>query len=449
MSTKSTSFTQSTSGISTPPVPDGQTGLRALRAMIEQKSPLAALEIFHRTLGDVFQINLPGFRPIVLVGPEANRFVLVDHRDELRWRSEEDPITKLLRQGLLVIDGEQHDTLRRLMTPAFHRRMLPGYVEAMGRYTDQVSAAWPENKPIDMLDQIRCIALLILVDTMFGVDFTPEMGRLWPAVLRTLRYISPGLWVVWPAMPRPGYTRALQQLDSYLYEIIRSRRTSQPDNSGDLLGLLVSRPELSDDLIRDQLFTMLVAGHDTSTALLVWAVYLLGLHPDIAARAQTEVDGVLGHNAPTLETISRLTYLDQVVNETMRLYPPLHLGNRLAAVDLDFQGYRLPAGSRIMYSPFLTHRQPEYWPDPTRFNPERFNPTESQHRPPYSFVPFGGGPRICLGAAFAQVEAKVILAQILQHFHLKLVQSRVHLHMGVTLEPRPGVMVQLRRRAGN
>ena len=430
----------------TPPVPDGQTGLRALRAMIRQKSPLAALQVFHQTLGDIFQINLPGFKPIVLVGPAANRFVLVDHREELLWRWEQDPITKLLRQGLLVIDGEQHDALRRLMTPAFHRRMLARYVEAMGRYTDQISATWPEHEPVDMLDQIRRIALLILVDTMFGVDFTPEMKRLWPAVLRTLRYIGPGLWILWPGMPRPRYKRALRQLDEYLYELIRLRRAGSQPETDDLLGLLVAAPELSDELIRDQLFTMLVAGHDTSTTLLAWAVYMLSQHPDIAARAQAEMDGVLGPDAPTLETLNRLTYLEQVINETMRLYPPLHLGNRRPAVDLEFQGYRLPAGTRLMYSPFLTHRHPTYWPNPTRFDPERFGPAETKSRPPYSFVPFGGGPRICLGAAFAQVEAKVILARILQQFSLKLVQPRVYLHMGVTLEPRPAVMVKLRRR---
>lgn len=432
--------------LSTPPAPDGQTGLRALRAMIEQKTPLAALEIFHQVLGDVFQINLPGFKPIVLVGPAANRFVLVDHRDDLLWRFEQDPITILLRQGLLVIDGEQHDRLRRLMTPAFHRRMLARYVAAMGRYTDQVSAGWPENEPVDMLGQIRRIALLILVDAMFGVDFTPEMKRLWPAVLRTLQYVGPGLWIIWPGMPRPGYSRAWRQLDGYLYELIRRRRAKPQPEAEDLLGLLVATPELSDDLIRDQLFTMLVAGHDTSTALLAWAVYMLSQDPEIAARVQAEADDVLGPEAPTLETLNRLTYLEQVINETMRLYPPLHLGNRRPAVDLEFQGYRLPAGSRLMYSPFLTHRHPAYWPNPTRFDPDRFGPEENNSRPPYSFVPFGGGPRICLGAAFAQVEAKVILARLLQQFSLKLVQPRVHLHMGVTLEPRPGVMVKLRRR---
>jgi cytochrome P450 len=447
MKIKPSSYTQNriVDRASTPPTPDGQTGLRALRAMIQQKSPLAALTVFHQTLGDVFQINLPGFKPIVMVGPEANRFVLVTHRAELRWRSEQDPITKLLRQGLLVIDGEPHDTLRHVMTPAFHRRMLAVYVAAMWRYTDQISATWPENRPIDMLDQIRRMAMLILVGTMFRTDFTPKMERLWPAVLKSLSYISPGAWVIWPGIPRPGYAHALRQLDEYLYEIIRLRRASQ-QVCDDLLGLLVSTQGLSDDLIRDQLFTMLIAGHDTSTALLAWAVYLLGRHPDLAGRAQVEVDAVLGSNIPTLETISQLNYLEQVINETMRLYPPLHLGNRLAAVDVEFQGYHIPAGSRIMYSPFLSHRQPEYWPNPTQFDPERFGPEATKRRPAYTFVPFGGGPRICLGAAFAQVEAKVILARLLQGFNLTLIEPKVHLHMGVTLEPRPGVIMQVQRR---
>ncbi len=428
-----------------PPVATGPVGLRALQAIIRQKSTLAALEVFHQELGDVFRFSLPGFKATVLVGPEANRFVLVTHRDELRWRMEQDPITKLLHQGLLVIDGEQHDILRRLMTPAFHRRMLAQYVETMWRYTDQISATWADDRALDMLDEIRRMAVLILVGTMFKTDFTPELARLYPAVLRSLSYISPGLWLFWPGAPRPGYGRALRQLDHYLYELIRLRRTGEQE-SDDLLGLLVAAPEVSDNLIRDQLFTMLIAGHDTSTALLAWAVYLLGQHPEAAAQAQAEVDAILGEEPPAFETLGQLTYLEQVINETLRLYPPLHLGNRLAAVDLEFQGYHLPAGSRVMYSPYLTQRDPAYWPNPTRFEPERFAPDQSQTRPAYTFVPFGGGARICLGVTFAQVEAKVILARLLQKFDFNLLRPNVHMHMGVTIEPRPGVIMQIRRR---
>ncbi len=427
----------------TAPVPDGPTGLRALRAMLRQQSPLAALELFHHTLGDVFQVNLPGFTPILLVGPEANRFVLVEARDALQWRSEQDPIAKLLNRGLLVIDGEQHDRLRRLMTPAFHRRMLQTYVEAMWQHTDQIGAAWPPQTTIDMLDQMRRVTLLILMKTMFRVDFTPEMERLWGAVLKTLDYIAPGPWLIWPGLVRPGYDRALRQLDDYLRRLIQARR-AVPAPSVDLLGLLVAAPEVSDDLIRDQMFTMLIAGHDTSTVLLAWALYLLGKHPAVQRQAQTEIDRVLGTTPPTFENLNDLAYLSQVINETLRLYPPLHLGLRITTTDLEFQGYHLPQGRRVMYSPYLTHRHPDYWPNPTKFNPDRF--AGKLEQPPYTFVPFGGGPRICLGAAFAQVEAKVILARLLQRFHLTLVEPNVHMHMGVTIEPRPGVMMRVARR---
>jgi cytochrome P450 len=196
------------------------------------------------------------------------------------------------------------------------------------------------------------------------------------------------------------------------------------------------------------MLTMLIAGHDTSTALLGWAFYLLGRQPDVLSQAQAEVDAVLGFTQPDFEHAAYLRYLDNVINEALRLYPPLHIGNRTTALDLEFQGYRIPAGSRVLYSPYLTHRQPQYWPHPEYFDPSRFLPESSHNRPPYSFVPFGGGSRICLGAAFAQIEAKIILARVLQTFHLKLTQPQVHLHMGVTLEPRPGVFMQVRRRRG-
>jgi cytochrome P450 len=432
-----------------PPSPNSQTGWHALQAMVRQRSMLAALQVFQQELGNVFRVNLPGFNPVALVGPEANRFVLVTQRDELRWRAEHDPITRLLRDGLLVIDGDWHDTVRSYMNPAFHRRMLAGYVETMGRYTDQVSAAW-DASPRDMLAEIRRMTLLILVKTMFKVDFGPEMGRLWSAVLRLLAYISPGLWLLWRDVPRPGYARARQQVDQYLYGLIQARREALRaghDEPDDLLGVLLTTPDMSDDLIRDQMLTMLIAGHDTSTALLAWALYLLGRHPAVMIQARTEVEAVLGCNAPTLEHMPHLHYLEQVINEALRLYPPLHIGTRTAAIDLEFQGYGIPAGSRVLYSPYLTHRLPEYWPNPDQFDPERFTPEQTRTCPPYSFVPFGGGSRICIGAAFAQVEAKVILARLLQQFELELVQPKVHLHMGVTLEPRPGVVMRVWRKA--
>jgi cytochrome P450 len=188
---------------------------------------------------------------------------------------------------------------------------------------------------------------------------------------------------------------------------------------------------------------MLIAGHDTSTALLAWALYLLGRHPSILARVQVEVKDVLGQAPPTSETIVGLTCLDQVVKETLRLYPPIHLGMRTAATDLEFQGYGIPAGTRVLYSIYLSQRDPRYWPEPHRFAPDRFTAAQNRARPHYVYLPFGGGPRNCIGFTFAQVEARVVLARIFQRVDLKLLQHNIRVHMGATLEPRPGVLMKV------
>lgn len=443
------------------PTPSAQTGLRALRAMIRERHPLAALQVFHDELGDVFRAQLPGFRPVVMVGPEAARFVLLDARGELRWRNEADPVTHLLRRGVLVVDGEEHDRLRRAMTPALHRRTLDNYVETMVRRADQVMATWPEAGTVDMLVEMRKVALLILWETLYRVDFAPELGRLWDAILGVIRYISPGLWMVWRDAPRPQYRRAMRRMDQYLYRIIRERRAlmveglpqarNLPEAKGpevaheqrDLLGLLLDAG-LDDDLIRDQLLTMLIAGHDTGTAALAWTLYLLGSHPGALGRAQREVDVALGSEPPAPEQVGQLEYLGRVVKESLRLYPPIHLGSRLAAADLEFKGYHIPTGERVIYSIYLTQRHRDYWPDPHCFAPERH--ASGARQVPYSWLGFGGGPRNCIGAGFGLMEVKLVLARLLQCFELTLAERHVHPHMGATLEPRPGVRMQVRRR---
>lgn len=413
--------------------------------MLGERHPLAAMQVFHRNLGDVFRIPLPGFSPVVMVGPQAARFVLVEGRDDLRWRNESDPVTDLLGHGVLVEDGEDHDQLRQIMNPVLHRRMLAGYVDAMIRRTDQIISSWQDRQTVDMLVEMRKIALLILVDTMFQSDLTPEMDRLWKVVLDSIRYISPGIWMFWRGAPRPGYRRSIERMDAYLYRLIQARRGAMERQSGlpdDLLGVLINSG-MQDRLIRDQLLTMLIAGHDTSTALMAWTLYLFGAHPWSLTRAQAEARTVLGEFTPGLDHYPQLTYLGQVIDESLRLYPPIHLGSRLAARDLCYQGYKIPAGERVIYSIYLTQRHPEVWPDPDQFDPDRHAP--GKHKPAYAWLPFGGGPRNCIGSAFGQVEARLVLARILQQVQLELVESRVRPHMGATLEPSPGVHMRVKR----
>jgi cytochrome P450 len=246
-------------------------------------------------------------------------------------------------------------------------------------------------------------------------------------------------------MPRPGYQNAIQEMDQYLFSIIQERRESTK-NYEDLLSDLLGREDMDDDLIRDQMLTMLIAGHDTSTALLSWVLYLLCTHPEVMKKTQEEIALVLGGEKPTIEGINQLHYLDQVIKETLRLYPPIHAANRVAGDDLHVQGCPVSKGTRVMFSYYLTHRDEQVWQDPERFDPERFDRSSSQKVPSFSYLPFGGGPRNCIGAAFAQVEARIILARILQAVDLELVEANISTYMGATLEPRPGVMMRVTQR---
>ncbi len=428
------------------PEPSQLTSLRALRAIIQTRSMLPAMLVFHREVGDVFQFALPGFSPVVLSGAEACHFVLVEAKDDLLWRAEGEPITNLLEQGVLVLDGEAHDRLRRQLQPPLHKQMLSGYSESIVRCTDQITSQWTDTEPVDMLAAMRKIALLVLMDALFDVDYTPELKAQWESVLRLIKYVSPGLWLLWEGMPHPGYKRARQQIDDYWYKIIAERRQHPKENATDMLSVLINSG-LSDEVIRDQLMTMLVAGHDTTTAMLAWGFYLLGQHPEAVARLQAEIDAAIGDQPPNAENTQHLPYLNCFIQESMRLYPPLHFGSRIAARDLEFDGYTIEKGRRILYSIFLTHRHPGLWERPDDFMPERFLPENKGDRPHYAYVPFGGGARICIGMAFAQVEMRLILVRILQQYDVLKRFGHVHMHMGVTIEPRPGVRMQpLRRR---
>jgi cytochrome P450 len=435
------------------PVADSKTGLKALKAMIMQRSLLAPLAIMHEHVGNVFQITLPGFKPAVLVGPKTNRQILVTDRDKFLWRTESDPVTQLLRHGVLVEDGRSHDTLRASMDPALHRKHAVAQINDMWQLTKQVTDSWQDRETVDMLVEMRKLALVILMGTLFKVDIVPHLSRLWEPILQTIAYISPGLWIVWPNMPQHKYDHARAVVDEYLYQIIQERRellanadsVAAPD---DLLGQLIQTADMTDDLIRDQLLTMLIAGHDTSTALLAWILYLLGTHPEAMQKSVTEVDAVLQGRPLDYAHTKQLAYLDQVIKETLRLYPPIHIGNRRTAEDLSVAGYHIPKESRVMYSIYLSHRDKAHWENPDQFIPERFDPQHREKTVPFTYIPFGAGPRNCIGAAFAQIEAKVVMAFLLQSFEMAIGEEKVRPYMGATLEPRPGVIMRVQRRQG-
>ena len=421
-----------------------ETGRLALKSFLQQRSPLGPLKVMAEQIGRFFQIPLPGFKPYIVFGPEANRKVLVTERDKVLWRNQ-DPVTDLLRHGVLVTDGEEHDHFRKLMEPSLHPSKLEGYAEIILAKTKQVTAGWQDGQRLDMLVESRKIALLIIMQALFNVDAWDDLPLIWGPILKAIQYISPGAWILWRKIPRVGYRKHLRVLDEYLYRIITDRRRTSDDGqlysqstdsqfpTPDLLQHLIDA-DLDDNTIRDQMLTMLIAGHDTSTALLAWMFALLGQHPETYRQLVNE-----------LEHDDRPPLLDQVIKEALRLYPPIHIGNRMVAKDMEFEGGTVPKGARMFYSIYLTQRDPFIWKNPEAFCPTRFE--SGRKTPPFSYVPFGGGPRACIGAAFGQAEARLVLAYLLKHFEFTpLNADKIHPHMGATLEPRPGVMMKVTKR---
>lgn len=406
-----------------------ETGRAALSTFIKEGSPLGPLKVMAKNVGRFFQIPLPGFRPYVVFGPEANRKVLVTERDKVLWRNT-DPVTDLLRRGVLIVDGKEHDHYRELMEPPLHPSRLPAYTEMMSSQTDRVSSQWKDGETVDMLIESRKIALLIIIQTLFSKDAWDDLPHIWTPILKAIEFISPGMWIFWRRMPRPGFKKHLEALDDYLYRIIADRRlgASEPD----LLQHLIDAG-LTDNVIRDQMLTMLIAGHDTSTALLAWTFALLGQHPDIHQRVVQEVD-----------TMEKSPLLDQVIKESLRLYPPIHIGNRRVAKEMQFSEGSIPEGERMFYSIYLTHRDPSVWENAEDFCPERF--AHGRKTPPFSYVPFGGGPRACIGGAFGQAEARIVMSHLLRTYKFEFTNHKINPHMGATLEPRPGVRMKVIKR---
>jgi len=413
---------------------NSETGRLALQSFIKNKSPLGPLKVMAKQLGRFFQIPLPGFKPYVVFGPESNRKVLVTERDKVLWRNH-DPVTDLLRHGVLVTDGEEHDHYRKLMEPSLHPSQLSGYTQMMLSQTERVTSEWKDGQTLDMLVESRKVALLIIMQALFNKDVWDDLASLWTPILQAIKYISPGAWILWRKIPRPGYRKHLRILDEYLYGIIENRRRLSVDRDApsDLLQHLIDAG-LDDNTIRDQMLTMLIAGHDTSTALLAWVFALLGQHSDVHAKLVAELEH---HDRPPL--------LDQVIKEALRLYPPIHIGNRMVAEDVKFEGGTVPAESRMFYSIYLTQRDSSIWENADEFCPARFE--RGRKTPPFSYIPFGGGPRACIGAAFGQAEARLVLAYLLKNFEfIPLNADNIHPHMGATLEPRPGVLMRVTRR---
>ncbi|MBF5042914.1 cytochrome P450 [Aggregicoccus sp. 17bor-14] len=443
-----------------PPGPRGAPLLGCLREM--QKDPLTFLVSQARAHGDVVQFPIGPRRITLLVGPDAIRHVL---QDNARGYDKQTPgfnvVRELLGQGLLTSEGDFWLRQRRLAQPAFHRQRLASFAHTMASEAQTLAEALLQRRgqgPFDVAEGLSRLALRVASLTLFGAEMdeeAAEVGRVLPemqelANARIMNPLSPPR-----ALPTPGNRRAdraIATLDRVVHGIIAERRKQGADARADLLSLLMEAQDadtgerMSDVQLRDEVMTLLLAGHETSASGLTWAVALLSRHPDVRRRLQQEAAEVCaGGRLPGVEDLPRLAYTRRVVDEVLRLFPPAWIFSRSAIAADTVAGYALPARSLVLLSPYVTHRHPGLWDNPEGFDPERFLPERERERPRFAYFPFGGGPRLCIGNQFALMEMVLVLATLATRVRLDLEPGRPFFPgPAITLRPRPGVWVTAR-----
>ncbi|MBA2679286.1 MAG: cytochrome P450 [Ktedonobacteraceae bacterium] len=414
--------------------------------------------------GDLVRIRFLLWPGYLLYHPDHVKYVLHDHH---RNYDKQSPLLNSFRfffgNGLFTNNGESWLHQRRLMQPAFHHKRLAHFGTIMTDTTLAMLEHWQSagSQPLDIPLEMTRLTLRIAGLTLFNLDLSNDadlVGHTFSVILPHLTKYSflpfPPLWV-----PTPGNRRIIagrETLNQVVYDIISQRRKHLTDSrmeTGDLLSmLLAARDEetgegMNDQQVRDEVMTLLLAGHETTSAALTWIWYLLSEHPEVEQRLHEEVDRVLGGQPPTVDRLDDLPYTRRVIQETMRLYPPAFFIIRHTKADDEIGGYPVPANSIIFLMAHQMHRHPAIWEEPERFDPERFTPERSASRPRFAYIPFGGGPRICIGNSLAMMEAQLVLATVVQQYSLRLVPGHpVEPQMVLTTRPRHGLPMTLHPR---
>ncbi len=440
-----------------PLVPGG--GFANLRAF--RRDPLQVIWRAFRACGDVAQIRVGPKRLYFLASPDHARHVLVDHVDNYTKATRGQLLLKqILGDGLLTSEGDTWKRQRRIANPAFQRRAIAGFAETMARDTAALADTWASvSGEIDVAAEMNRLTLRIAGETLFSQDVRDApVGQALDVVmeefLRLVTMPSPALLYL-PTRRNRRYRAALSTLDDVVRGIISKRRESgaeAEDLPPDLLQLFMAARDaetgegMSDSQLRDEVLTMLLAGHETTANALAWTLHMLSLHPQVADRIAEEVTAVLGDRAPDAGAARSLPYTLAVVREGMRLFPPAWVESRAAVRDDVIDGYRVPAGSFLFISQSVLHRHPGYWRDPEAFLPERFLEPDPG-RPGTAYIPFGAGKRKCIGAHFALMEAVIVLAVLARRFRFEAVPGApVDAVASVTLRPKSGIPMVLRPR---
>jgi cytochrome P450 len=436
-----------------PPGPQSFSFGRTLQAA---RDPLPLLLSLYEEHGPIFSARLLHHPVIFMIGPEANHFITVAHPENFHWReSSFGDLIPLLGDGLLTIDDAYHDRARAIMMPAFHREQVAASVAAMVAEATPAIERLRPGKAVDIYEWMRGVAMRIAMRALLGLD-PNEAGKGTVAAEhfeRALSYYGTDFHVRLlrgPGSPWSKMTRSRAVLDEIVYGEIAQRRGRPDPEKMDILSLLIGvRDEagegFTDKEVRDQVMTLMFAGHDTSTSTLTFMMHELARHPDVVARLCEEQDRVLGGEAPDIDRLEReMPYLEMVLDEVLRLYPPAWIGPRRAVRDFEFNGHRVARGSYVNYCSWASHRLPEVFPEPEAFIPERFSRERKAALPRGAYVPFGGGRRICIGKRFGQIEVKLVATMLLQRLRLDAMPGRaMTVRQMPTLSPKGGLEMRV------
>jgi cytochrome P450 len=436
--------------------PPGPQSFNFGRTLQAARDPLPLLLSLYEAHGPIFSVRLLHSPVIFMLGPEANHFITVAHPENFHWReSSFGDLIPLLGDGLLTIDDAYHDRAREIMMPAFHREQVAASVQAMVAEATPAIDRLRQGEVVDVYEWMRGLAMRIAMRALLGLD-PDEAGKGAAAAEhfeRALGFYGTDFHLRLlrgPGSPWSKMVRSRTVLDEIVYGEIAQRRADPDPEKMDILSLLIGvRDEtgegFSDKEVRDQLMTLMFAGHDTSTSTLTFMMHELARHPDVVAKLCEEQDRVLGGAIPDIDRLEReMPYLDMVLDEVLRLYPPAWIGPRRAVRDFEFNGCRVSRGAYVNYCSWASHRIPEVFPEPEAFIPERFTKERKAALPRGGYVPFGGGRRICIGKRFGQIEVKLVATMLLQSLRLDAMPGRtMTVRQMPTLSPRGGLPMRV------
>ncbi len=438
-----------------------------------RRNPIKLLMRVAQEYGRIAHIRFGWAHAFLLSDPELIKDVLVTHHQYFIKSRGLQVAKRLLGEGLLTSEFEFHHKQRRLIQPAFHHSRIATYASTMAEYAERMSGQWLrsglEGKSLDIHREMMRLTLAIVAKTLFNADVEAEakdVGEALTQVMENFSRLTNPLSPILDRLPLPSnkkFEEAKSKLDSIVYRMIEEHKREEKENKGssnkneDLLSMLLAayedsnggnNREMTATQVRDEAMTLFLAGHETTANALTWTWYLLSLNPQAETRLHEELHSVLGGRTPTFDDVPKLEYTNMVITESMRLYPPAWILGRQPIKDyLAYGRYNIPAGSTVLMSQYVMHRQPDFFSDPESFKPERWTAEFKASLPKYCYFPFGAGPRSCIGEPFAWMEMILVLATIAQRWQLRHVPShRVELLPRITLRPKYGMEMILERR---